>query len=187
MKTFPYAIRYYFVSDVSNVILTSDDFTVEVNEVYFYTKLRQMIEDMFLYPEDFDLIDNHPTYIRLLTICKEYPKIFQYFYRITAKKMIQWNYPENVQAFLTGLLFDIRIEKSSYAQFNQMYDQDLYFYVKMICEVLYGRDDNEKEDVEENPVVCDVLTGLRSRDLERFVILVTHFPHFRHLLDQSRA
>lgn len=184
MKTFPYAIRYYFVIDVSNVILISDDFTVEVNEIYFYIKLRQMIEDMFLYPEDFERIDNHPTYIRLLTICKESPKMFRHFYRTTAKKMIQWNYPENIQTFLTNLLFDIRIEKTTYAQFNDMYDQDLYFYVKMICEILYGQNDSE-DDIGENRVVCDVLTGLRSRDFERFVILVTHFTHFRHLLDHS--
>lgn len=185
VKTFSDAIRYYYFSDVSNVILVSDDFTVEVNEVYFYTKLRQMIDDMFLYPEDFDLNDNYPTYIRLLTICKESPKMFQHFYRITAKKMIQWNYPENVQAFLTGLLFDIRIEKTTYAQFIQIYDHDLYFYVKMICEVLYGQNDSENGNVGENPVVCDVLTGLRYRDFERFVILVTHFPDFRYLLVQS--
>lgn len=143
-----------------------------------------MIDDMFLYPEDYDLIDNHPMYIRLLNICKESPKMFRHFYRITAKKMIQWNYPKNVQAFLTELLFDIRIEKTTYAQFNQMYDQDLYFYVKMICETLYGQNDSENEDVAENPVVCDVLTGLRTRDFERFVILITHFPHFQHLLDR---
>lgn len=82
-------------------------------------------------------------------------------------------------------MFDIRIEKSTYAQFSSMYEQDLYFYVKMICEVLYGQNDSEKDDVGENPVVCDVLISLRSRDFERFVILVTHFPHFRHLLNQS--
>lgn len=85
----PIDIFYYYVLDVSNVILTSDDFTVEVNEVYFYIKLSQMIDDMYLYPEDFDLIDNnHPKYIRLLTICKESPKMFQHFYRTTAKKMV---------------------------------------------------------------------------------------------------
>lgn len=144
-----------------------------------------MIDNMFQSIEDYQVIDNQQNYIRLLTICTESSKMFQHFYKLTAKQMIESQFPDSIQAFLKQLLFDIRIRKNNYAEFNRMYDDDLVFYVEIISEFFYGCDDSQAIDGgSQNPIICDILKNLRRKDFQRFVILITHFDQFRYLLDE---
>lgn len=146
-----------------------------------------MIDEMLQLIDDFDLNKNKANYIRILAVCAESPKMFQHFYKLVAKKMIKWNFPEVIQAYIKQFVFDVRLRKQNYAQFNRMYDDNLFFYVEMISKLLYGSDDEYSQvtdsDLGRNRIVCDILKGLRESDFERFVILVTHFQPFRYLLE----
>lgn len=148
-----------------------------------------MVDTMFESVDDYDIDGNKEMYIRLLTICNESPKIFQYFSKITAKKMIEWKFPDQVQSFLKQFIFDIRLRKRNYAEFNRMYDDDLFFYVEILSELLYGSDDGDSQaagsDVSHNQTVCGILKNLKLKDFQRFVILVTHFDQFLYLLNES--
>lgn len=172
------------------ILMTFKNFTHEVNEAYFYLKLRQLIDDMFSSPKKYSIVDQQENYIRLLRICSLSSKAFQHFSQITAKQMIENSFPEAIQKYLDRFIFDMRIRKESIEDFNRTYGDDLYFIVKAISATFDESDEMVEEDTNdshqlENRVLKDLLNHLRQKDFVRFVVITTHFEQVRHLLHET--
>lgn len=144
-----------------------------------------MLDDMYRCVESYSIEDEQDTYIRGLSICSSSPKAFQHFYSITATIMINSNFPDSIQTYLDRFLFDVRLQKQSISDFSHMYDEKLYFYVKIITDVLYSdNDSNDDKSMIQNDIVRCLLMNLRYKDYTRFVILTTHFQSYRYLLKE---
>lgn len=179
-----FPIEFYFSGD-KRIIVSCNRFSIEVNEVYFYLKLRRMLDDMYRYVENYSIENEQETYIRGLSICSSSPKAYQHFYQITATIMINNNFPDSIQTYLDRFLFDVRLRKQSISDFAHMYDENLYFYVKIITDVLYSdSDSNDDKSVIKNDIVRYLLMSLRYKNYTRFVILTTHFQSYRDLLKE---
>lgn len=99
--------------------------------------------------------------------------------------MINNNFPDSIQTYLDRFLFDVRLRKQSISDFAHMYDENLYFYVKIITDVLYSdSDSNDDKSVIKNDIVRYLLMSLRYKNYTRFVILTTHFQSYRDLLKE---
>lgn len=99
--------------------------------------------------------------------------------------MIEHNFPEQMQLFLNEFLFDIRLRKETLDHFVEMYDDELYNYVCILKEIVYG-DATQQSNIEpgKSPLALDVLNHLKKKSFENFVIVVTHFKDFLYLLNE---
>lgn len=156
---------------------------VAMNEDLFYLKLRQTIDDTYKLSTSFEIDSG---YVRLLNICLESNRAFQYFYRRAAKTMIEFQYPEQMQNYLDRLLFDIRLQQTTTEDFYNMYSDDLYFHVQFVDHSCATADGNAN-DADTNSIVECLLTKLKSENFLHFVILTTHFKPYRHCLNTHRV
>lgn len=152
------------------------DIIFDVNQDLFYLKINQTMNEMYQSPDDYK-IDSK--YIHALNICLSSKSTFQHFYRHTAHLMITHLHPVIVQNYLDQLIFDIRIRKSP-SDFCEMYEENLYFYVKIATDTNFSWD-SHKTDENLNYLVYSLLNNLKSKDLLKFVILRTHFSAYRSL------
>lgn len=165
-------------SNSGSLIMKFRDIVFEVNQDFFYLKLHQTIDDMYQQPGDYRI---DTKYVHLLNICLNSKQTFQHFYRHTALLMIKHLYPLNIQKFLDQFIFDIRIRQYSMDNFCKMYEDNLYFYIKILTNDGFSSDlDQRNKDLiylGEN-----LLKNLRSQNMLKFVIITTHFEKFRYLL-----
>lgn len=156
--------------------LRHTDFLVDVNATFFNVKLKELIEDSFKSPGDFDLIDNELKTNRLIGICQRSKIAFCHFARVIAQQMIKYNFSTDLQSFLDHFLQQMQLNLSR-DDFLEMYDAQLISYA-LICDVaqLNSGDGAAKNAVE------NCLRALKQTNHEHFIILCTHFPMFLYLL-----
>lgn len=157
-----------------SVIIKYRDIIFDVTQDLYYLKLKQTLDDIYQSPDEYKI---DTKYIHALNICLSSKSTFQHFYRQTALLMIKHLYPLNVQNYLDQFIFDIRIRKSP-SDFCEMYENDLYFYVKIATDANFSSD-SHKKDENLNYFGHSLLKNLRSKDLLKFVILRTHFKVYR--------
>lgn len=136
--------------------------------------------------EMYNFIENSINYNRMISICNRSPIAFQQFYKITAQTMIDSNFPETIQLYLDQFIFDVRLSKQTIDGFCHMYNENLYFYVKIVCELFSGDSNNDNIDVTNCSIVIDILKNLKLKNFLGFVVIVTHFKTFLFLLDKKR-
>jgi len=167
-------------NDNPKVALRYKDFLVEINVVYFATKLKEMIEDLFQTPQDFDLTDNDFLFKKLAYICDQYTPAFRQFYRHIARQMIEHHFPNKIQVFLDQLLAEIKSNKSK-NDYIDLYAEEgskLYTAVRTI-------DQAEFMGADCRVLVEGLLRKTRRSNVEDFVIAVTHFNTYIHLLGDA--
>lgn len=164
------------------ILICGAGFKATVNQAYFTIKLRQLFDTMFTSPDSYDIVEHQATFIRSLALCAKSPQAFQHFYTRTQHLMTAHRYPADMQTYLDRFLFDLRLGMESVDDFSQMYEPSLCVPVQMLTDFQYGRSNASNDAAGE--IVRSVLINLRRKDRRRFVILVTHFEAFRHLLDE---
>ncbi|XP_055309183.1 uncharacterized protein LOC129573040 isoform X2 [Sitodiplosis mosellana] len=163
-------------SGSESVIIKYRDIIFEVNQDFFYLKLHQTIAEMYQSPDDYKI---DTKYIHVLNVCLT-KSTFQYFYRHTAQLMIKHQDSRDVQKFLNQFIFDVRIRQTATDNFCQMYEDDLYFYVKIAIDARFNSDSHQRDE-DLNYLGQSLLNNMRSKDLLKFVILTTHFESYRNL------
>lgn len=158
----------------SVIIIKYQNIIFDVTQDLFYLKLKQTLDNIYQIPDDYKI---DAKYIHALNICLSSKSTFQHFYKQTALLMIKHLYPLNVQKYLDQFIFDIRIRKSP-TDFCQMYEDDLYFYVKIATDPNFSLDSHNKGR-NLNYLGHSLLNNLRSKDFVKFVILRTHFKVYR--------
>lgn len=153
---------------------------MEINAIYFATKLKEMIEDLFQTPHDFDVSENEFLFKKMAYICDQYTIAFRHFYRHIARQMIEHNFPPTIQVFLDQLLAEIKSNKSK-NDYQVLYAEDegkLYTIVRTI-------DQADSLGAEGRVIVEGLLRRTRQSNTEDFVIAVTHFNTYIHLLGDA--
>lgn len=161
-----------------SVIMEYGDIIFQMDKDYYHLKLHQTIDELYQRPDDYQ-IDSK--YTNVLNICLTSKLTFQYFYTHTALLMIKHQYPIIVQNFVDQFIFDVRLRQASIDDFCKMYEDDLYFYVKIVTDGCFSPEYKQRED-DLNYVGESLLHNLRFKDQRRFVVIATHFEAFRHLL-----
>lgn len=149
---------------------------IEINDVFFDLKLRQYIEFKFDRIEKYDHVSNVSDYNGFVAICTQSTMSFRHFYKVTARKMIEHNFPLIMLQYLNQFIHDVKLRRNSIEDFYRMYDDDLYNYVKIVNGI------SEDSGSIEYDIVGDILENLRAKCFYRLVVVVTHFQKFAHLL-----
>lgn len=161
------------------VALRYKDFLIEINQVYFTTKLNELIEELYETPDDFNVQEHDYLFRKLIKICGQCRSVFQHCYHHIARKMIEYHFPPEIQHFLDQFLMAIKASKSK-EEFIELYAKDskLHGIIELFqLESL----DNEGQILIEN-----LLRTMRESHFEVFVIAVTHFNNYKHLLDNKK-
>lgn len=161
------------------ILVRHEDFIIDINEVFFNLKLRQYIDSKFDGVEKYDHLADISNYNDFVSICVQSKVAFQHFYKVTASMMIQQNFPTIMLQYLDQFVFDVKLRRTNADDFYRMYDDNLYNYVKIVNEM------GEETDSAEYEIVVQMLQNLRWKCLHRFVVVVTHFTRFFHLLGNS--
>lgn len=153
---------------------------MEINAVYFATKLKEMIENLFQTPQDFDVSENEFLFKKLSFICDQCTFAFRHFYRHMARQMLEHNFSPTIQVFLDQLLAEIKSNKSrnDYIELYAEEEGKLYTAVRAINQA-------ESLGAEGRVLVEGLLRRTRQTNWEDFVIAVTHFNTYIHLLGDA--
>lgn len=181
---------YFFSTDHSQLILSHKNFMIRITSTFFYHKLRQFIENKFQTLDCYDTMNPEIHYSSFISICHQSKEAFQFFYRYTARQMIECKFPEQIQLFLNDTLFDIRLRKESLDHFFEMYEDGLQNYVIILGDIVYNSySDSEPQQrnnkIAQNSIALKVLNHLRTKNFEDFVVCVTHFKDFLYLLNEN--
>lgn len=165
-------------NDMSLIAIAYRDVVFELNPDFFYLKLYQTMDDIFQHPQDFQTDNNK--YLFVMNVCLNSKLCFQHFYTHTARLMIQHQYPNNIQHFLDQFILDIRI-RQTIDDFCKMYEAALTIYVKFMIDADSSSSKGDFEHFGQN-----LLNNLRLKDMTKFVVIVSHFKTFRHLLQNEK-
>lgn len=187
------SIAYFFLHVISNrpnlshcypshspennrhLALRHNDFMVEVNITFFNLKLKQLLDELYRTPSDYDLGETSQIIKldRTASICRQSHVAFQHLVRRIAQQMIKYHFPRNMQTFLERFLDETKLSWEN-EKFFRLYEEELINYL-WICDAVRANDGASN-------VVEDCLKELRGQNYENFVILCTHFPKFTYML-----
>lgn len=128
------------------------------------------------HPESTHLSEN---YGHLVHVAQRVPGVFAVLIQTVAARMqldVQPDSSASLQAALTRFLSDVQADLGPTA-FRQLYPERMVPLVWLLSTV---------QQSDATIVVEEALRVVRmAGDVEQFVVLVTHFPHWTHLWDRS--
>lgn len=160
------------------IIIKYGKIAFEVNQDFFILKLYQSVDDIYKHPDSYKI---DKTYLQMLNVCLKSKLVFQHFYSRTALTIMKYECSPSIQKFWDQFIFDIRIRQSSIEHFCKLYSDDLYFLVKILCDVCFCSD-FRTNDKSVDYLVRSLLRNVRSKDKLKFLIITTHFNKYSHLL-----
>lgn len=177
------AVDYFVGNQITGnndaqLVLRHNDFMVEVNAAFFNVKLKELLDEQFRTPGDFELTEMYHEFKldRIVSICRQSNVAFQHLVQLIAEKMIKYHFPMHMQVFLNRFLAETKSNLDK-EEFLHMYDDALINYL-LICDVA-------ATDASVDKAVEQCLLELKECDYVHFVILCTHFPKFSHLLTDA--
>ena len=130
--------------------------------------LTDMLDNIF---KNLAIFESRKTYQKLNRICINSKESFNVAINYIADNVLEKGFTNDVEKFMKVFLSDIRMEIPSY---RDMYPEHLEPYWTLLEET-------------ENPYdkgLLKELKWIKQRNQRDFVILVTHYPKFSHLLNE---